>query len=123
MVLVSSLEETSFENFVLNFYDELLQIYRTGSYPDSMKQYRRVKLRRDGIIDIEKGQKTDRIFLTDKTCRILKKYKILCARYEDSSTYQISFLLLYELPLLLSQNISQHSLYPYRYLLHVISDV
>ena len=76
-MLVSSLEETSFENFVLNFYDELLEIYRSGSYPDSMKQYRRVKLRRDGIIDIEKGQKRDRIFLTDKTCKVLKKYKIL----------------------------------------------
>ena len=75
--MVSTLEEQSFENFVLFFYDELLEIYNSGSYPNSMKQFRRRKLRRDGVVDVEKGQNRDRVYLTENTCNILRKYKIL----------------------------------------------
>ena len=75
--MVSILEELSFENFVISFYEELLGIHKTGSYPSSMNQRRRLKLRRDGIVDVEKGQKRDRVFLTAKTCNILREYKML----------------------------------------------
>ena len=75
MLLDISVEEKSFENFVLTYYDELLEIYWTGAYPESMKRYRRLKLRRDGIIDLEKGHTVDFVYLTDKTCKVLKKYK------------------------------------------------
>ena len=62
---------------MLSFYEDLLEIHMTGSYPSSMKQFRRTKLRRDGIVDVEKGQKRDRVYLTAKTCNILREYKII----------------------------------------------
>ncbi len=73
----STPEEQSFENIVLSFYEDLLEIHKTGSYPSSMKQIRRRKLRRDGIVDVEKGQERDRVYLTDNACNVLRKNKIL----------------------------------------------
>ena len=73
----STPEEQSFENIVLSFYEDLLKIHETGSYPSLMKQFRRRKLRRDGIVDVEKGQNRDRVYLTDNACNILRIYKIL----------------------------------------------
>ena len=64
-------------NFVLSFYEDLLEIHMTGSYPGSLTQFRRLKLRRDGIVDVEKGQNRDLVYLTAKTCNILREYKIL----------------------------------------------
>ena len=75
--MVSTPEEQSFENIVLSFYEDLLEIHRTSSYPSSMNQFRRGKLRRDGIVDVEKGQSRDRVILTDNACNLLRKYKIL----------------------------------------------
>ncbi|MHA2394505.1 MAG: hypothetical protein ACXAEX_21440 [Promethearchaeota archaeon] len=68
--MFDDLEETSFENVVLSFYKELLDIHRTDRYPDSMTHGFRRKLRTDGFVEVEKGQMVDKVFLTPKACNV-----------------------------------------------------
>jgi hypothetical protein len=64
-------EDISFKNLVNYYREELEEINHTGAYPTTMKKHIRTKLRRYGLLGVEKGHKSDLIYLTDKTIESL----------------------------------------------------
>ncbi len=73
----STPEEQSFENSVIEFDFYLVEVHKSGNYPESMTQYTRTGLRRKGVIDVEKGQNQDRIYLTSNALKVLKKHGLI----------------------------------------------
>jgi PAS domain S-box-containing protein len=71
------LEKQSIENLIWLNSNELLEIYRTGKYPQEMSYWLRNKLTSDGITIVKKGQKDDQVLLSPFTLNVLKKFKIL----------------------------------------------
>ena len=69
--LLVNFEEISFENLVYYYKNELEETHRTGNFPEGMTKYIRQKLRKYGILNVDKGQKNDLVYLTEKTLSIL----------------------------------------------------
>ena len=58
------LEAKSFENFIWINSEDLLYIHNIEQYPEKMTHWLRSKLRTDNIVTIQKGQKRDKVILT-----------------------------------------------------------
>ena len=77
------LEAKSFENFIWINSEDLIYIHNIEQYPENMTHWLRSKLRTDNIVTIQKGQKRDKVILTQEAIQVLKKFKILSANGFD----------------------------------------
>ena len=77
IVLSDKFEEISFENLVWYHRNELLETYYSEYFPKDMSSYTRQRLRDYGVFRVEKGQLKDRVYLTEKTIRVLRKNQII----------------------------------------------